>query len=478
MGILNFYKWIKESYPSSFKKFYFDTYDHIYIDLNYLLHMSSYGTKTQNEIIERLSNMIESILSHCNPTKTVNLLTDGSCSIAKLLLQRKRRLTSMRTLSDKIKTEKDLETSELNFTPGTKFMNELEKKLENLIKKIEFIYKIEVKCILDSEDEAEIKIKRKLMENKINNPDDTHVVVTNDADVVVILSTLEYIHNVFIFFKDPKVGMQFLSISELLWEHTKKFGLTKNFGLDFGFISILMGNDYLPKINILSLEKVWMSYKININIHKKSLINNNLEVNSDLLIDILTDSIGLTKRYLISKCDIMESRKELYKNYLDGLMWCFNVYYTGKCERYNYMYEYSDSPNPLALILCINNRKDLLKINNIKSLPIEKNLYTILLIPKSAKILIDKKYYNFMNKKNLLYDEEECNECIKYYKNISDLNKELKKYDEKSEKYLELKSKINNISKNNNNHKKLHDPLCSSDIETIITEFNNYKKEI
>jgi len=159
-------------------------------------------------------------------------------------------------------------------------------------------------------------------------------------------------------------------------------------------------------------------------------------------------------------------------------MWCFNVYYTGKCERYNYMYEYSDSPNPLALILCINNRKDLLKINNIKSLPIEKDLYTILLIPKSAKILIDKKYYDFMNKKILLYDEEECNDCIKYYKNISELNKEIKKYDEKSDKYLELKSKISNISKNNINHKKLHDPLCSSDIETIITEFNNYKKEI
>lgn len=43
MGITNFYKWIKTDYANCIKPIGNRCYDHVYIDLNYLLHMCYYN---------------------------------------------------------------------------------------------------------------------------------------------------------------------------------------------------------------------------------------------------------------------------------------------------------------------------------------------------------------------------------------------------------------------------------------------------
>lgn len=403
MGILNYYKWLKESYPDAFKKKYLETYDNIYIDLNYLLHMSSYNAESKKQLVSKLSDFIENILTYCTPKKTVNFFTDGSCPLAKLILQRQRRMiiATNNELSD-------VKFSSLNFTPGTKFMDTIEETLKPLSKKLEIIFNIKTNFFVDDFDEAEIKIKKELMKNQKLNKSDTHLLVTNDADVVVILSTLDDPHSVFILFKDKE--FKILGMSDLLNLHTKKFGKTKYYNLDFALLSMFQGNDYIKKVGLVSLDNIWKSFKMNLNLQeKKELVKNkNFEINTEFLSDIFFDicSLSNVKRKPHKDFTLKNLNINLYKNYLDGLMWCMNLYYSGKCERYNYMYEYTESPNPFTLAFFIKKRPYLLKYNNDCFSPIKKELYTILLLPKSAKQLIDSKYHDFIEKYPILYEDK------------------------------------------------------------------------
>jgi 5'-3' exonuclease len=403
MGILNYYKWLKESYPDAFNKKYLETYDNIYIDLNYLLHMSSYNTESKKQVISKLYDFIENILSVCPPKKSVNFFTDGPCPLAKLILQRQRRITIA-----KDNEISNVKFSSLNFTAGTKFMDNIRDDLKLISKKIELIFNVKTNFYVDDNDEAEIKIKKQLMMNQKNNRNDSHLLVTNDADVVVILTTLTDPHSTFILFRDKEYKI--LSISNLLYHHTKKYGKGKYYNLDFALLSMFQGNDYLKKVGLVTLDNIWKAYKLNLNLQKDKalVINKNLDINNEFLSDILFDVCRLSnvKRKPHNDFVIENINIELYKNYLDGITWCLDLYSSGICKRYNYMYKYTESPNPFILAFIIKKKPELLKYKIGIFPPLKKELYIILLLPKSVKQLINSKYHDFMDKYPTLYDEK------------------------------------------------------------------------
>ena len=116
MGITNFHKWLRENYPQSIKSHWIDSYDNVYIDLNFVLHYCYYGVNTITDIYIKLQSYIESILQLLQPQQNVIFATDGTAPLAKLILQRKRRLNISKQNANK-------DFSSVIFTPGTHFMN-------------------------------------------------------------------------------------------------------------------------------------------------------------------------------------------------------------------------------------------------------------------------------------------------------------------------------------------------------------------
>ena len=180
MGIEGFNKFVKEHYSRSVKKKWLKHYDNMYIDLNYCLLNISHVSNSKTELINKLETLLMNFIVNVNPTKRLILAADGPAPLAKLFLQRKRRLENSKKITN-------INTSSLNFTPGTDFMNNLENYLFYFINKIKFIYNIEVITLMNDYNEAEIKIKKKVNDIVNKFPEDTHCIVSNDADIIVLL---------------------------------------------------------------------------------------------------------------------------------------------------------------------------------------------------------------------------------------------------------------------------------------------------
>lgn len=382
MGIKNFHKWTKAEYPSSFKNKWLDIYDHVYIDINYVLHHCSYGIKNKNDIYNKIYQFIDNILLITQPYKTVVICGDGPAALAKLVLQRKRRL---------IQSESD--DISIMFSPGTEFMISLQDKMESYILKIKNIYNINVIVDITNADEAELKIKQYIMNLTKDNIDLTHIVITNDADVFIMLMMLDNMTNVYIYeinFQNSDI----ISLGHLLVKHIEKVGCSKYPHLDFSAINILLGNDYLPKINFLTFEKIWQTYHEILQFDNVGLIcSKDLQFNINFMHKLLLGCINKTKKNIMNLITIENINHPLYSNYIDGYTWCLFTYNTGKCIRYNYMYEYNMLPHPFGIIFNILNTG--ITINPEIYPPINTILYLMLILPKKYKNYIHDDYIKF-----------------------------------------------------------------------------------
>lgn len=450
MGITDFHKFIKQHYINSFKSEWLPHYDHVYIDINYCLHYCSYGARNINDIYIRFYKFIENILLELSPTKSIVFGSDGSAPLAKLLLQRKRRLMMSQNIG--------LESLSLMFTPGTEFMKNLNNKMENFLKYINMLFNVDVIFLQSDIDEAELKLKNKMQENINKYPSDSHIFVTNDADVIVMLATLDNYKNTFIFCKS-KDNIEILSMNKLIDLHTDRVGCSLYPHLDFAFIGILMGNDYLPKLSFINYDNIWEAYK-KVN-DPVGLVNKN-NINSKFMIKFLGTLISLMKKRFVDNFIIDTLYHPLYDNYLDGLTWCFDMYQTSICKRYNYMYNYTESPHPVGLLFYISKYPEKLILKKEIFSPINPTLYSILVLPKTSMSLIDKIYHPFIEKNNILYKGENCEKC-KYY------NKILSCCDENT-----YKTEFSKLS----THRKQHfeTDININDINNIITNFSKYNK--
>ena len=412
MGITNFHKWLRETYKPCIKDKWLDYYDNVYIDLNFVLHYCYYGSKTQDEIYEKLFVFIKDILELTQPTKTVVFAADGSASLSKLLLQRKRRL-QMSVLMTK-QNNNDINMSSTIFSPATTFMKNLEKNLQNLITFIENIYNVKIINLIDNVDEAELKLKKIMMDNINANKDDTHIIISNDADVVIMLSTLKNYQNTFIFNKNPKT-LEIISINKLLSLHKQIYKTAKHPNLDFSAINMFMGNDYIPKLSCITFEKLWSSYKATLLIYKNGLIELNKDIiviNNNFVEYLLMTLIIKTKKYYLNKTNLENFSNKCSSNYIDGYTWCLTTYMTGICDRYNYMYKYKSSPQLLQLLLNIKLFPEILLKRPILYPAINNELYSMLILPFKYIDLIDSKNKKFVEKYPVLYEEENCNICV------------------------------------------------------------------
>lgn len=473
MGIKDFNKNIKQEYPEAFKSVWLSFYDYIYIDLNFALHHCSHEIKKLDDIYCRLFKFVENILLETNPRKKVYFTSDGSAPLAKLLLQRDRRSVKAKSI------ENIEEASSLLFTPGTEFMNTLKIEMNAFMTYLSHIFNVDVEFLEKDSDEAELKLKKKIMENISEDKSGilTHLFVSNDADVVLMLTTLENYKNVFIF---DKKANHILSIYKLMDLHTTKVGITQNSGLDFTALNLMLGNDYLPKVHYVDYFKLWEAYaKISFNNPSGLILKNNncaTTINESFFIKLMNELIANLKPSFLNKPTQKELMSSMYKNYYDGFAWCMTTYIDGVCTRYNYMFGYDTKPHPLGLMFNMNYiNNNFLEAPSLLSDPLPSSLYSILLLPKSHKHLIDKKYHNFVEKEKGLYTQECCEKCKYFNVRIRELESKAEDLENAKQATSKIRSEVSKIKKTLTLHKKQHSVLALDDIDELKTRFDKIK---
>lgn len=419
MGIDNFHTWLRTNFYDSIMKCNSQPYDHVYIDLNYILHKHVSYVKTADELINNVINTIEHIINTNKPIKTLNLVADGSANYAKIILQKKRRLQMAQSILSRNYNIDHI--NPLHLTPGTQFM----KKFNNAIKTFaynntnEFSINVNVS---DKPDESEFKICR-LIRSNTQNITDTHLLFSNDADMILIAMALNGIYGI-----DTMIQLQggnnyIVSLNMLIEQNMEFYGYTMLKRLDFVFISLLNGNDYFPKLKYSNFNNLWNAYKQYI-APNETIMTETMDFNLEILQKYM---FGISKMYKGHFSTNNASSKiistKTINSYLYGLKWCMMLYSSGKYATYDYSYN-GESIHPFDIVLHISLQtktiNDELKIIESSCIPIQSDIYALLVLPYAAKELVPHQYHKYMKDKLwFMYKEENCEDCKNYRKHYN-----------------------------------------------------------
>jgi 5'-3' exonuclease len=227
----------------------------------------------------------------------------------------------------------------------------------------------------------------------------------------------------------------------------------------------MMGNDYLPKLKYIKYESVWKSYFETVKKTKSNIIykgNFNLQVLKIFGSNLVKNISKTFRKFNKKKYD-----EDCVKNYLEGLLWCLNMYRTGCCSMYDYVFRYKSAPSPPDIYYFLCNYNNKIRIPCSDTPPIKKEVFTLLVMPIKAKKLISKKYQKYMDKElKYIYESEQCKKCKIYKKKLGRLHKKLK--NKNKDDVAEFKDIISSINIKFNNHKKNHTEFTVEDINKII----------
>lgn len=479
MGIKNFHTWLHNKFPTCFIPLKGNNiYEYIYIDLNFILHNSIYGCRTEKDFIGRLSNNLDIIFSNFIATKEIFFAIDGPSSFAKIILQRKRRSTNINKINQN-------NINSLCITPGIAIMERFEKKIMLYIGHLQKKYKyLNVKCqtsFSNDPDEGEIKICKQVIKNGKNNLNHKHLIIGNDSDLIVLSMGMKPVYNINILIKG-KDRNELISLKQLLHAHCKYLNkddiienlCTSAFREDFIILSIMMGNDYLPKVAYINYDKLWKAYKDFI-----LKINRNIIKNDSFDIDAICSFMLIIFNSLPScyrKVSLHYYNIDRSNSYLEGLLWCVQMYKTGMCPKYDYIYIYN-SPHPYELLFHLCAEKDNIKLIQSDVRPIPNNIYPLIIMPKKASYMLNKNQQKLMNGElKYLYEKEECLICQEKSKLLKNARIDIFECDpEKIELLKLLKDKFKVIEKDYKNHLNTHDSFNIKDINNIIFIANKNK---
>lgn len=478
MGIQNFHQWIHETYPEIFISPYKCTvYEYIYIDINYILHNSIYNCQNIYDFRKKLIIGLNVIFSSFIATKGIYLNFDGPSSYAKVILQRKRR----NKLNGGCGNPSKGQELSLGLTPGTTFIGEIEKCMDIYARNLKNSYShISPKIHISNSkepNEGEIKISQHILKNGLNDLKDRHLIIGNDSDLIVISMALKPIYNINILIK-IKNSNELVSIKKLIEGHVEKVvddytrpKKPKNIYNspcrdDFVLISLLMGNDYFPKINYLKHDKLWDVYYsfakgIWGTIIKDGLFNSDTAQN---FFYVLYNK--LPGRYKTNDIKLYNEKKS--QTYLEGLLWCLNMYSTGKCSKFNYMYNYAP-PHPYELLIHICS-SNIVQIPHSSIQPIPYYAYPLITLPKKAKNLIHPKYHHLMTSDlKYLYEIEDCTLCQQIHCDLSIIGRKMNDKSISEKEYEKLKKDNRNKINEYDVHKMCHNlKFDEKDIINII----------
>lgn len=390
MGIHNFHKWLNNTYKDIYIPIEGNNiYDFVYIDVNFLLHNCIYSSSNENEFIKKLYNQFDLILSNFIASKEIFFSLDGVAPQAKIYLQKKRR----QNMGNSSKGSKEGFNS-LLLTPGTTFMEKLHKYIKIYLSKLKKRY-LYINPTLNfstsnEPNEGEIKINQRLLQNGRKSLNSKHLIIGNDADIVILSMAAIGINHINILFKNKKKN-QLISISKLIElikihinNQEKK---EKNIREEFVIISLLMGNDYLPKLGYINIEKLWKSYFETVYIYPTMNIIKKGQLDFIFLEKLLLN-IYKNLSNSFKKISNITYNPNKFKSYLEGILWCFTMYKTGKCPNYDYSYKYKKIIHPYELLFFCCSNDNNIKVHISEKKPLSPYDYAALVLPKCSLHLI------------------------------------------------------------------------------------------
>lgn len=238
----------------------------------------------------------------------VYITIDGVAPLGKLKQQRERRYKSYYTKETVI-----WDTN--NITPGTKFMEKLEKSLEDFANKFDG----SINVILDSwrnVGEGEHKMMNTI--SKLSRHDDI-LVYGLDGDLIVLGMLADKKITLIRADNHDNTKFNYLETNKLGELILKEVGNVK----DFILLSFLLGNDFIPSLPNLNIRNGAIDYLIKIyktlSSKHESIINEYNNINMDFLLDILSMIASNEDYYftnVMAKCNIhaYSDNKEYLQN--------------------------------------------------------------------------------------------------------------------------------------------------------------------
>jgi 5'-3' exonuclease len=409
MGVPGFFKWLIDNKKKlKSKNLISETIDkkvkYLMLDTNCLLHpcvncvkdnylsgklILQKNVSIRDTIEEEINKLIETrineMIDKINP-ELIYIAIDGVAPLAKILQQRQRRhrylYDTKIKLNDNINNETQniliervtddgiiipsLPVSSIELTPGTDYMERINKRMIEFVKKIGNERKI--KYIYSSyhvEGEGEHKILQ-FIKNNITKGD-TIAIYGLDADLLFLALSLGIEHDLYIMreksiFQNKKVEIDeemsynYVEINEL---HSMINKLNIN-TYDFIMLCYLVGNDFIPgllttDIKRRGLDKLMTSYEetrkiINKNIVNK--INDKIIINYDVIFEIFKKleytERGIWRNINRDKMDItIQQKQENFNKFLTGQNMntdCLEkIEFSSETEYYNYYLGINDS---------------------------------------------------------------------------------------------------------------------------------------
>ena len=237
------------------------------IDFNGIIHttaqdiMKHHDTNFDDKIIQSVWDKIEQYIKDMEPSKLI-ICADGVAPMAKIIQQRKRRYLSIyKNKLDNIKSKWDTNA----ITPGTEFMNSLNKFIKTKIR-----YNSTDTNIIYSGSDENGEGEHKIFDKLVIESDDAKIIVNGlDADLI-ILSLLSHKKNIYLMRETlrDKAVCNYLNIHELrtgivkelciLWKLQNIDDIYSNESNDliesYCVACTILGNDFIPHLLTLDLK--------------------------------------------------------------------------------------------------------------------------------------------------------------------------------------------------------------------------------
>ena len=257
MGIPVYFKTLVSKYQDTILlkgKANTDKINHLFLDLNCLIHPCCRGLTDEDEMIDKILFEIQRLIEYTEVTDLLYIAIDGIAPKGKMKQQRMRRFKS--ALERKYSNEVRWNTN--GISPGTYFMEKLNIKIK------EFIKECNVKTIVSDSDErgeGEHKILHYIKENYLK---DRICIYGLDADLIM-LSLVSRKKDIYLLrerteynIEDTNEEFIYLKIDPLKDHIIDSLNIERIIEReriidDYIFICFLLGNDFMNHIPSLSL---------------------------------------------------------------------------------------------------------------------------------------------------------------------------------------------------------------------------------
>lgn len=249
MGIPSYFSYILRKHRQIIKAYQPMAVENFYLDSNSIVYdmvrQIEYGPNFESDLIQAVCKKIQEYLDLVRP-KHALIAFDGVPPRAKMVQQRTRRYKG--TMTD----EEPSKWNTVQITPGTKFMSKLDSGIRAFFKKHPSV----VVSGSDVPGEGEHKIYEMIRSRP--HPGKT-VIYGLDSDLIILSLSHSHLASIYLLREAPAFmlkddRLQMLDIAMLATQIENIMGKGKL--MDYIVITLLMGNDFMPKFPSLNLRTV------------------------------------------------------------------------------------------------------------------------------------------------------------------------------------------------------------------------------